>query len=71
MLQEQGYYEGATQLWLPKQAVAIKPLPREADFFKTKAQTNTSSSRRTRRSQKNQTMQWRVKSTKSKVEDSV
>ena len=58
-------------MWLPKKAVVLKPLPKEANFFKTKAQTNTSSSRRTSRSQKNQTMQWRVKSTKLKVEDSV
>ena len=71
MLQEHGYYEGATQLWLPKKAVVLKPLPKEANFFKTKAQTNTSSSKRTSGSQKNQTTQWRVKSTKSKVEDSV
>ena len=71
MLQEQGYYEGATQLWLPKRVVVLKPLPKEADFFKTKAQTNTTSTRRTSKSQKNQTMQWRVKSTKLKLEDSV
>ena len=70
-LQEQGYYEGATQLWLPKKAVVLKPLPKEENFFKTKAQTNTSSSRRTSKFQKNQTMQWRVKSTKLKVEDSI
>ncbi len=52
MLQEQGYYEGATHLWLPKEAIDLKSLPKEANFFKTKAQTKTSSSRRPNGSQK-------------------
>ena len=68
MLQEQGYYEGATQIWLPRKNQERKPSKQKENFSKAKAQKNASSSRKQIGSQKTLNMQWRVKNTEPKVE---
>ena len=71
MLQEQGYYKGFTQIWLPKKAKDIQPLTQKAKVFKPKAQPKKASPKTTKGSQKTSNMEWRVKNAKPKMDVSV
>ena len=67
-LQAQGYYEGATHLWLTRASADSKPQPKNKHFSIAKAQKKASTSSRSKGSQKNSNMQWRVKTVKLQVE---